>query len=240
MLNSVMRRAVLVAALPNPTQSISTQPNPTQPNPTQPNPTQPNPTQPNPTQPNPTQPNPTQPKKTQPNPTQPRLLQRTSLGFEAVAFDPVEGDKLHPSANANADDGVILHCVKSNGTMFEASTLGSVWNTERDGGLIEEAVADVGGGGGGGGGGGSGGGGDWGAGGRSAAMHGGWHVCADLEAALLVRVLCARLLDLGVTPQTRGGSSGEGVVCPLFYVPFMSSFKGGASFCRSHHRVFAR
>lgn len=103
---------------------------------------------------------------------------RTAPDISAAAFDAVE---THKRSNGNVcgggggggDDGcgVVLHCVDYRGTIFEASTVGGGgWNAERDDSIF--GTADGGGGGGGGG---------------TAVGGRGWHLCADVEASLLVR-----------------------------------------------------
>lgn len=70
--------------------------------------------------------------------------------------------------DAEGDDGVLLHCANSNGFIFEASTFGDARNSERDSSDIA-------------------GGGHGGSGGDGMVDGRGWHMCADLEASLLVR-----------------------------------------------------
>lgn len=99
--------------------------------------------------------------------------QRTTTDVSAVAFAAVERQSSSSNNSRNPDDQsgnnsdhdnhVVLHCVDSSGTMFEASTFGVVWNIERDSSGPADAPADA------------------------ATAGRGWHVCADLEASLLVR-----------------------------------------------------
>ncbi|CAN0311575.1 unnamed protein product [Ectocarpus sp. 8 AP-2014] len=115
------------------------------------------------------------------------LGQRTAMGVSAAAFATVEGHLTNTnttnnnnssSSNTgtirpdnNGDGSTVLHCVNSSGTVFEASTSGAAWNFElitpggSEGGAVPAAAAAV----------------------AAAAVGGGWHVCADLEASLLVR-----------------------------------------------------
>lgn len=106
-------------------------------------------------------------------------MQRTALGVEAVAFAPIEGQ------NSVARDGhsVILHCVKSNGTIFEASASGDVWNVEQDGAGVAENGLEA-----------------WGA----ATIRQGWHICADMKALLLVSTsatIVAALCSYAIQPE---------------------------------------
>ncbi|CAM9138553.1 unnamed protein product [Ectocarpus sp. 4 AP-2014] len=110
------------------------------------------------------------------------LGQRTAMGVSAAAFAAVEGHLTNTNNNTNntssntgsirpdynGDGSTVLHCVNSTGTVFEASTSGAAWNSEliapggSEGGAVPAAAA------------------------AGAAVGGGWHVCADLEAFLLV------------------------------------------------------
>eukprot|EP00752_Nemacystus_decipiens_P007104 g6366.t1 len=102
------------------------------------------------------------------------LGQRTASDVSAVAFAAVErgstggGSNGNPNAPSRNDDQdndnhVVLHCVDRRGTVFEASTFGAVWNVER--GSSQQAGVPA----------------------EAAAAERGWHVCADLEASLLIR-----------------------------------------------------
>lgn len=99
------------------------------------------------------------------------MRQRTTSGISAVAFAAVERTSSinrnpdTPSGDDSNNAAVVLHCVGRDGTVFEASTGGAVWNAERDGGDGHAEVP---------------------AGGAAAAARLGWHMCADLEALLLV------------------------------------------------------
>lgn len=110
-----------------------------------------------------------------------RLRQRTTAGVSAVAFAAVErqsngrGSGSGSGSGANStnpddqggnndhDNHVVLHCVDRSGTMSEASTFGVVWNVERDSSGPADVSAEA------------------------AAEWRVWHVCADMEASLLVR-----------------------------------------------------
>lgn len=87
-------------------------------------------------------------------------MERTTSGSNRNPDNPSSGD-------AGNDAAVVLHCVGRGGTVFEASTGGAVWNAERDGG---DGHAEV----------------PAGAAALAAPAGRGWHMCADLEALLLV------------------------------------------------------
>ncbi|CAB1118693.1 unnamed protein product [Ectocarpus sp. CCAP 1310/34] len=108
------------------------------------------------------------------------LGQRTAMGVSAAAFAAVEGHLTNNNTNTNnnnnnnntgtirpdynGDGTTVLHCVNSTGTVFEASTSGAAWNSELIAPGGSEGGADP----------------------AAAAAGGRWHVCADLEASLLV------------------------------------------------------
>lgn len=99
------------------------------------------------------------------------VRQRSTPGISVVAFAAVERQSSSSSSrnldgqsgNNKQDTDIVLHCIDKSGTMFEASTFGAVWNVERhSSGCAVVAV-------------------------EAAAAKRDWHVCADLDALLLVR-----------------------------------------------------
>lgn len=111
--------------------------------------------------------------------------QRTTPEISAVAFTAVErqnsgsggsDNSRNPGDESGSNDHVVLHGVTGSGTIFEASTFGVVWNAERDSSGPAGVPAEA------------------------AAAERGWHVCADLEASLVVRDTVLGGLDFLAVP----------------------------------------